>query len=88
MEKLNFDFIKLRNDVRVKKGLRVSFWQEGANYLMPSEFVDVVDLGDNYEVTLKYIDPQNFMSEKLIGQKFLFGHPGKVVGYGILRSTT
>lgn len=84
---LSLSFIKLIEAVEIKAKLRVSIWlEEYDKYLMPSEFIEVSIEDDYYRVKVRVIDPDNFISKNLIGKKFLFGHPGKIIGYGVLET--
>jgi hypothetical protein len=82
----HFVFVKLSNDVLITVALRVSVWmEERFDYLMPCEFKEVVEGNKTFVVKTNILDPGNFLSEKYIEKKFLFGHPGKMIGYGILK---
>lgn len=86
MPVLDFDFLKLLEGVEITTLLRVSLWlEENDKYLMPCQFVEVREEDGFYVVKLEALDPRGFLSEGLIEQKFLFGHPGKVIGYGVLK---
>ena len=39
-----------------------------------------------YSIHVYTLDPQGFMNSTYLEKKFYFGHPGKIIGYGILKS--
>ena len=66
-------------------GSRTSIWHENDNsYLVPSEFQKVASENDFYKIEVKLLESERFNSRVNIGAKFYFGHPGYVIGYGIL----
>ena len=82
---LNFSFFKIIKEVEITITLRVSFWlEENNSYLMPCRFKEIIEKNGYYNITIEALDPNNFISNIFINKKFLFGHPGKIVGYGIL----
>lgn len=86
MNTLHFVFFRLLEEVEITPALRVSIWlEENEVYLMPSRMIEVLADGDLYKIRLEALDPDGWMSEKWMDQKFLFGHPGKIIGYGILK---
>jgi hypothetical protein len=83
---LSFTFFKALTVVEVDTELRVSTWQEeNDSYLMPCQFKEVSKGSNCYNIRAELLDPDGFISRKHIGKKFLFGHPGKVIGHGILK---
>lgn len=83
---LFFVFFKELEEVEVSSGLRVSAWLEtDDSYLMPCEFIDVTKEDNFYSIRVNALDPDDFISKQLTKRKFLFGHPGKVIGSGILK---
>lgn len=86
MSILNFVFVKLIDGIAINATLRVSLWLDGDDkYLMPCQFAEVCKEDNFYMVRVKVLDPENFIKEKLLDHKFLFGHPGKIIGYGLLK---
>ncbi len=86
MPVLYFVFIKIIEGVEINSTLRVSLWLDGNDkYLMPSQFTEVWKEDNFYMIKAEVLDPENFVDEKLLEQKFLFGHPGKIIGYGLLK---
>lgn len=83
---LEFEFYQLAKDVIILELSRTSTWAEERNdYLMPSEFQRVVPMEeDKFLIIVKSLDPAGVMSDSFVGKKFYFGHPGRVIGYGIL----
>lgn len=85
MIRLRFIFTKEISEINIKPSLRVSFWLENNdNYLMPCEFVEVRKEHDKWDVEVIFLDPLQFMSDKYVGKCFFFGHPGKIIGKGVL----
>jgi hypothetical protein len=83
---LNFVFFKIIEGVEINTTLRVSLWLEGNdNYLMPCQFIEVWEEDNFYMVKTEVLDPENFIKKQFLEQKFLFGHPGKIIGYGLLK---
>lgn len=86
MIRLYLVFFKMLEDLTVSEGLRVSVWlEENDSYLMPCEFKDVIKDDIFYNVKIEALDPESFISPSHIEKRFLFGHPGKMIGYGILK---
>ena len=86
MPVLYFTFFKLREGIEINVTLRVSLWLNVKDkYLMPCQFTEVSKKDNFYMVKAEVLDPENFVNEKLLEQKFLFGHPGKIIGYGLLK---
>lgn len=83
---LVFEF-HLNSDFKdISEGIRMSVWQEEHDdYLMPGEFVLVEPVKQHYKVKLAVLDPKSFIKKTLIHEKFFFGHPEKVYGFGILK---
>lgn len=52
---------------------------------MPSQFTEVREEDNFYMVKAEVLDPENFVNEKLLEQNFFLGHPGKIIGYGLLK---
>ena len=83
---LYFVFYKNLEGLEIKTKLRVSVWlEEHGGYLMPCEFMEVANDNNFYRIKVKALDPAGFMSTEYLEKKFLFGHPGKIIGYGILK---
>lgn len=83
---LLFDFYINADFKEISEGIRMSLWQEGlSTYLMPGEFTLVEAVDQKLQVKLAVLDPKDFIGEALINEKFLFGHPKKIFGYGILK---
>jgi hypothetical protein len=83
---LYFVFFKILKGVEIDTTLRVSTWVEDRDpYLMPCQFKEVLVESNFYSIKVEALDPDGFISEKYLDKKFLFGHPGKVIGYGILK---
>lgn len=86
MKILYFVFFKILEVVEIDTTLRVSTWlEENDSYLMPCKFKEVTEESDFYNIQVEALDPKEFVSKNYLGKKFLFGHPGKVIGYGILK---
>jgi hypothetical protein len=86
MPVLYFVFFQLLKGIKIDTTLRVSLWLDGKNkYLMPCQFIEVLEEDNFYMVKAEVLDLENFVNEKLLEQKFLFGHPGKIIGYGLLK---
>jgi len=68
----------------------VSIWLEDSNnnYLMPCEFkeAEALKINNKYLIKVDALDPDEFITTKHIGKRFNFGHPGKIIGSGILIS--
>lgn len=83
---LYFIFFRILERIEIDANLRVSVWlEENESYLMPCQFKDVFEEINFYSIKLEALDPDGFVSMKHLDKKFLFGHPGKVIGYGILK---
>lgn len=83
---LYFTFFKFLKYLEINTTIRVSIWLDGnESYLMPSQFREVVKNNDYYSIKVVAIDPGVFISKKYLNKKFLFGHPGKIIGYGVLK---
>jgi hypothetical protein len=84
MTTLNLEFEETLEQVEIHIGLRVSMWLDGdISYLMPCEFRRIG--GESvFRIEIAVLDPMKFLSNSLLNKKFLFGHPGKIIGYGIL----
>ncbi|WP_316817028.1 hypothetical protein [Pedobacter nyackensis] len=83
---LYFLFFKTLDQVDINKNIRVSTWlEENDKYLMPCQLEEVLKESDFYSIKVEALDPDNFLSKKYLNRKFLFGHPGKIIGYGILK---
>ena len=83
---LYFVFFGVIEGVKVDINLRVSLWlEENSEYLMPCQFKEVLTENNFYSIKVEALDPDEFIYEKYLDKKFLFGHPGKVIGYGILK---
>jgi len=52
---------------------------------MPCQFIKVWQEDNFYTIRVEALDPDNFMQDDYLEKKFLFGHPGKIIGYGILK---
>jgi hypothetical protein len=86
MSILHFIFFRLLEGVEINTTLRVSLWlDENDKYLMPCQFIEVWKEDNFYMVKAEVLDPKKFINEKFIDQKFFFGHPGKIIGYGLLK---
>ena len=86
MNVLYFVFFKIPEEVTIDTTLRVSIWLEGSDsYLMPCQFTEVWEEDNFYTIKVEALDPSNFMEKKFIDKKFFFGHPGKIIGYGLLK---
>jgi hypothetical protein len=86
MKKMHFIFFKLLPGVEITTSLRVSLWlDEGEKYLLPCQFIEVWEESNFYTVKIEVLDSDNFIKDKFIEHKFLFGHPGKIIGYGFLK---
>jgi len=85
IQKLHFNFFKIL-DFEPDSNLRVSLWlEENSNYLMPCEFKEILKKENLYIVKVKVLDPDKLMSEEHLEKKFFFGHPGKIIAYGIFK---
>lgn len=85
MKRLCFVFFKMIKEVEVIENLRVSTWLENNLYLMPCQFTKVRKEENFYSIQIEVLDPDSFIEDKYIEKKFFFGHPGKIIGYGILK---
>lgn len=87
MVSLKFEFYKILKEIDINVNLRVSTWMDENNeYLMPCEFKNVLKKNStSYIIKINALDPNRFISKKNINKKFYFGHPGKIIGYGILK---
>lgn len=82
----SFAFFKTFDGIEINTTLRVSIWlEEKDTYLMPCQFIEVLQEKDFYAIKVEVLDPNNFMQEKHLDKRFFFGHPGKIIGYGILK---
>lgn len=87
MSRLSFTFFLQIRGVSIVQKLRVSIWNENnKTYLMPCEVEKVIKKGELYFLKVKVLDPDSVLSIKDVGTKFFFGHPGKIIGYGILNA--
>lgn len=85
MELLYFDFFRLLPELEINTKHRVSVWLENNDsYLMPCQFLEVEKDDEWYKLVVQVLDPDDFVQAKYIGNKFLFGNPAKIIGYGIL----
>ena len=88
--KLKFKFRRNIEGVEINTSLRVSIWLEDSNnnYLMPCEFkeAEALKINNKYLIKVDALDPDEFITTKHIGKRFNFGHPGKIIGSGILIS--
>lgn len=83
---LYFVFFRILEGIQIDTKLRVSVWLEGnESYLMPCQIKEVLEESSFYTIKIEALDPDGFISSKHLDKKFLFGHPGKVIGYGILK---
>ncbi len=82
---MEFDYHSIMQDIIVNKGMRFSVWVEGGKYLMPTEVIGILKEELVYIITTISLDPDKIVCTDLVGKKFYFGHPGKVIGYGHLR---
>ena len=83
---LFFDFYRLIKGVDINETLKVSLWLDGDDYLMPCHFTKVLANKDEYySITVNTLDPDNFISCKHLDKNFYFGHPGKIIGKGVLK---
>ncbi len=83
---LSFVFYKTLEGVNITPAIRVSIWaEENKSYLMPCQFKEVSKEGNFYSIKAEVLDPDEFVSLKHVDKKFLFGHPGKVIGFGIMK---
>jgi hypothetical protein len=85
MKTLYFVFFKTMNLVDIDATLRVSLWLENTSFLIPCEFEEVRQESNFYSIKVKALDPDQYLSNQFIEKKFFFGHPGKIIGYGILK---
>jgi len=87
MISLKFEFFKILEEIDINVNLRVSTWtDENSDYLMPCEFKNVLEKNNiSYIIKVNALDPNRLISKKNINEKFYFGHPGKIIGYGILK---
>lgn len=86
MSILYFVFFKIIEEVEINTNLRVSLWlDKNDQYLMPCQFVKVLKEDNFYMIKVEVLDPDDFIKEQFLEQKFLFGHPGKIIGYGLLK---
>ena len=85
MTKLFFVFFKILEKIEINTTLRVSIWLEEDSYLMPCEFSEVLVEDNFYAIKTNVLDPKGMISDDHLERKFLFGHPGKIIGYGILK---
>ncbi|WP_342328425.1 hypothetical protein [Pedobacter sp. FW305-3-2-15-E-R2A2] len=71
--------------IRINNTLRVSIWLEAnESYLMPSRFIEVRENNNFFIVKIETLDPDKFIGARHLEEKFFFGHPGKIIGYGFL----
>ncbi|SDM18258.1 hypothetical protein SAMN05421820_103124 [Pedobacter steynii] len=85
MSVLSFTFFKMLEGIRINNTLRVSIWPEtNESYLMPSRFIEVRENNDFFIVKIEILDPDKFIGARHLEEKFFFGHPGKIIGYGFL----
>jgi hypothetical protein len=83
---LYFVFFRILEGVEIDTKLRVSAWlEENDTYLMPCQFKEILEESNFYSIKIEALDPDGFVSKKHLDKKFLFGHPGKVIGYGVLK---
>jgi predicted RNA binding protein YcfA (HicA-like mRNA interferase family) len=86
---LDLNFSKILETVVVEEKLRTSIWlDDGNRYLMPCEFTQVLKQNGFYTIKIEVLDPDGQISEEQINKKFLFGHPGKIIGTGILKKVS
>ena len=86
MSELKFNFFRTIESILIDNTMRVSIWlSEDSSYLMPCAFKTVEDYGDYFSITVQILDPENRISMNSIEKEFLFGHPGKIIGYGFLK---
>jgi len=85
MKLYNFTFYLITQELKVMEGYRPSIWcDEDNTYLLPCEFKQVIMLADYYIVDLVIAEDRKYDNVHYLGKKFLFGHPGRIIGYGIL----
>jgi len=83
---LSFAFFKIFNGIEINATLRLSIWlEENDKYLMPCQFTTVLQEDNFYVIKAEVLDPDGYISGRYLEHKFLFGHPGKIIGYGILK---
>jgi hypothetical protein len=86
MQQLWFAFFKILEEVEISTNLRLSVWlEENQSYLMPCQFKEVWEEKNFYTLKVEVLDPDRFITNKYLEKKFLFGHPGEIIGYGILK---
>jgi hypothetical protein len=85
-KELVFAYTSLLPEVTLRPGLRTSVWAEGdvPACCMPCEFQHVTDGPARVEVRVLALDPAGRVSKDLVGRAFSFGHPGRIVGHGLL----
>lgn len=72
--------------VEINTTLRVSIWlKENDRYLMPCQFIEVWEEDNFYTIKVEVLDPDSFVQDKYLEKEFLFGHPGKIIGHGVLK---
>lgn len=85
MSILCFTFFKMLEGIQINNTLKVSIWLEAnESYLMPSRFVEVRENNNFFIVKIEILDPDKFIGARHLEEKFFFGHPGKIIGYGFL----
>lgn len=86
MSVLYFKFFKTLYEVNISTTLRTSIWLETNDlYLMPCQFIEVIEDKNFYTLKIEVLDPEKFINKNHLEKKFLFGHPSKIIGYGILK---
>lgn len=81
---LYFVFYKILAEIEIHTKFRTSIWSEEDTYLMPCEFLEVSKENGSYIIKVNALDPDQTISDKFLSNKFLFGHPGKIIGHGTL----
>jgi len=80
-----FDFYKTLNSVNLSRHYRVSTWYEGdETYMVPCQFETSEPFEGHFKIRVILIEPSKFLKKEYVNQKFLFGEPNRIVGYGIL----
>lgn len=84
-KKLTFQISNVLSLNPFKVGDRFSIWVDGhLEYLMPSEIDSLTDSDGQMIIQVTAQDPNNLIEGRHVQSRFLFGHPGRIIGEGIL----
>ena len=82
----HFIYFQTLQGFEINTTARTSVWaDEEKEYLMPCQFLEIKKEDNFYNIKIEMIEPEYYMHDKYLEKKFLFGYPGRIIGYGILK---